>query len=516
MSNYHSTLSILEATFTGNVVDTTGAGLYNSESDFSLFNSVFYENTSDYGAGIDIHDSNFVYISNCAFIANRVGLGGGGVSAAASNITLTNVRFCGNTAGWFAGGFDAFAGVHAVLENCTFSGNRSSRGGGIVSSSNSTLSLTNCILWENSASKGAQMLSGSNTFIRNSLIQGSGGSGAGWDTTLGTDGGGNLDVDPLFIAPVSPALAPTTSGNYRLLYSSPAIDAGINEAITVTTDLDGNARIVDGNDDQDAVVDMGAYEWQGYILTATTIGEGSVTQDPQWPAFTYADVVTLTAQADPGWRFVGWSGAVLTDSNPVTLTITGPTAITATFGSVIVDLTAQPQHFCPSYSITYSCHLTNTSGITLHHLIVSDTLPSKTSFVAASAGSDAVIVRYDPATKTITWALDELYPDEKLTLRAVLHSYSSLPDQYVLTNEFLSSSDELSFAPKSVTVEADTALCGYAPTPTASPTLTPSPTSTPTETPTQTPTLTITPTYTPTPTATPQIILLPLIWAVEL
>jgi len=30
-------------------------------------------------------------------------------------------------------------------------------------------------------------------------VDGSGGSGVGWDATLGIDGGGNIDADPLFV-----------------------------------------------------------------------------------------------------------------------------------------------------------------------------------------------------------------------------------------------------------------------------------------------------------------------------
>jgi uncharacterized repeat protein (TIGR02543 family) len=42
-------------------------------------------------------------------------------------------------------------------------------------------------------------------------------------------------------------------------------------------------------------------------------------------------VVTLTAIADPGWGFVGWSGDLSGSDNPETITITGNTTITATF-----------------------------------------------------------------------------------------------------------------------------------------------------------------------------------------
>lgn len=43
------------------------------------------------------------------------------------------------------------------------------------------------------------------------------------------------------------------------------MDAGSNEDLPrgITTDLDGNPRFVDGDGDNEVLVDMGAYEFQG-------------------------------------------------------------------------------------------------------------------------------------------------------------------------------------------------------------------------------------------------------------
>jgi uncharacterized repeat protein (TIGR02543 family) len=67
-----------------------------------------------------------------------------------------------------------------------------------------------------------------------------------------------------------------------------------------------------------------------YTLTVNTIGNGSVTKDPDRPTYTYGQVVTLTAEPAPGWSFAGWSGDP--DSGiTTTVTITGNTTVTATF-----------------------------------------------------------------------------------------------------------------------------------------------------------------------------------------
>ena len=61
-----------------------------------------------------------------------------------------------------------------------------------------------------------------------------------------------------------------------MLPGSPCIDAADNDAVPaeVATDLDGNPRIVDGDDDGEATVDMGAYEFQARMADIT--GDGVV------------------------------------------------------------------------------------------------------------------------------------------------------------------------------------------------------------------------------------------------
>ena len=150
-----------------------------------------------------------------------------------------------------------------ALTNVAFSGNFAALdGGGMYNSGGSTPILANTVLWGNTASNtGPQIYnaSGSPT-ISYSDIQGSGGSGVGWDTGLGTDAGGNIDADPLFVD--------GSGGDLHLQTSSPAIDAGNNVIVTVSTDLDGYLRFVDIPGAPDTgngtppIVDMGPYEAQ--------------------------------------------------------------------------------------------------------------------------------------------------------------------------------------------------------------------------------------------------------------
>ncbi len=68
-----------------------------------------------------------------------------------------------------------------------------------------------------------------------------------------------------------------------------------------------------------------------YTLTVTPVGNGSVAKDPDQTTYHYGDEVQLTATADPGWTFTGWSGDLSGSDDPASVTITADTAVTATF-----------------------------------------------------------------------------------------------------------------------------------------------------------------------------------------
>ena len=146
-------------------------------------------------------------------------------------LTLANCVFVGNES--FQGGsvaYDIVGGNSVQVTNCTFWGNTANtEGGGMWSHSGSTV-LTNSILWGNSdACGGGQIYNSASTpAISHSDVEGSGGSGPGWDPNLGSDLGGNLDASPRFARPVDPNTAPTPAGDLRLGWESPAMDAGDN------------------------------------------------------------------------------------------------------------------------------------------------------------------------------------------------------------------------------------------------------------------------------------------------
>jgi len=78
-------------------------------------------------------------------------------------------------------------------------------------------------------------------------------------------------------------------------------------------------------------VNNGSVSIEEYTLTITTVGSGSVTKDPDQGSYVYGDVVELTAVADDGWSFVGWSGDLSGSDNPDSVTITGDMSVVAHF-----------------------------------------------------------------------------------------------------------------------------------------------------------------------------------------
>ena len=281
--------------FKNNTCNVTGGGMW-TQGNPLLTDVDFIGNQSVSGAGMyTFGDYNHVTINQARFIGNRATsttyyTNGGGICVnMGGSLDLTNVIFSGNTSTWYGGGMNIWVGdvhltnvlfsgnwagtyggglriaqVTPVLTNVTLSGNLSSCGGGIELLSGG-VDLTNSILWGNYAPNGSQIcIESGQVDATYSDIQG------------GYTGDGNIDADPQFTFPITATVAPTTTGDYHLQIISPAIDAGDNTTVVVTTDLDGNPRLVDVPSVPDTgygtapIVDMGPYELSWPVADAGT------------------------------------------------------------------------------------------------------------------------------------------------------------------------------------------------------------------------------------------------------
>lgn len=79
------------------------------------------------------------------------------------------------------------------------------------------------------------------------------------------------------------------------------------------------------------------WAFPGYALSTSTIGSGTVTTTivssptARGNFYIFGTVLSLSAVADKGWTFAGWSGDVSGKSSTVSLTMDGDKSVVATF-----------------------------------------------------------------------------------------------------------------------------------------------------------------------------------------
>jgi hypothetical protein len=77
----------------------------------------------------------------------------------------------------------------------------------------------------------------------------------------------------------------------------------------------------------------------GFTLTITIQGSGSVVKVPDQASYTYGQEVQLTANPTTGWVFNHWAGDLSGSTNPTTITMTKNQAVTANFTLAGDDVT---------------------------------------------------------------------------------------------------------------------------------------------------------------------------------
>lgn len=315
-----SELVVSNCVFAGNSAYDGGGGAMACDfSRVTLVNTEFVDNHSEDGGAIDLAFSELVGIG-CRFEGNQAGgftadtALGGAVNLLYTPTALTNCRIADNAAfggssAW-GGGITATGGDYLALTNCVFWRNYSAAGdggGGALSLLMvDTTSVINCTIVGN-VSFGASPLAEpallwQSGYLRmhNSIV-----ACNGVDPTDAASCGPNIgyygtpDLDDFFIThtcvypdrddidglwmlhsymtnrTVDPGFASgwDTSGTLQLSAESPLIDVGSNfvdidpatPGVQFLPEIDfaGNWRIVDGNADGAATVDLGAYEFQG-------------------------------------------------------------------------------------------------------------------------------------------------------------------------------------------------------------------------------------------------------------
>jgi uncharacterized repeat protein (TIGR01451 family) len=239
MCNYFSSSpTVSNCTFSGNTA-VIGGGMFNLDPP-TVIHCTFSGNTATVnGGGMNNDELSLPTVTNCTFSGNTANRGGGMYNNGIGSPTVTNCIFSGNTAE-IGGGMCNNNGSSATVTNCTFSGNTANPGaGGGMFNNVAFPTLANCILWGDSS---PEIFGGDS--VNYCDIQG------------GYAGTGNIDSNPLLVN--------SGTGDFHLQSGSPCIDSGDNASATaagLTADFEGDPRIVDGNVDGLAVVDMGADEY---------------------------------------------------------------------------------------------------------------------------------------------------------------------------------------------------------------------------------------------------------------
>lgn len=206
-------------------------------------NSQFINNRGVGGAAIWIGGTGIV--ERCVFRDNVSTLGAGALYLERPGRVESSL-FEGNQSD---NGGAIFAENGGELVHCTIVNNHATlNGGGVWGGA----LMINCILWGNSAAFGGHQIFGAGPSIV-CIVQG------GWP-------GSNLPVP-------SPGFADAAAGDFRLLSTSPAVDAGWATPLFAGIDAAGNARLLDGNGDGQALPDIGAYEYGvPNVITGIVIG----------------------------------------------------------------------------------------------------------------------------------------------------------------------------------------------------------------------------------------------------
>ncbi len=332
-----------------------GGGILNNQGTVTVQNSTLAGNSADYFGGGIMNNQGTVTVRNSTLSGNSAGNGanttggGGGIMNNQGTVTVQNSTFSVKVArvNSLGGGIMNNNGT-VTVQNSTFSGNSASLAGGGIAHDYS----------------GGVLMSMSNTIIANSS---SGGDCYSYNPVtpnnhnLIEDGSCSpfLSGDPL-LGSLADNGGPTWT--FALLPGSAAIDAG-NEAACPATDQRSVAR------PQGAACDIGAYEVEQYTLKIGVAGNGSGVVTPAIGSHFYlsgtATLVPITATANVGSSFAGWSGNLSGSTNPTSILMDADKIVTATFALQTFTITptasangviapATPQTVNYSDSITFT------------------------------------------------------------------------------------------------------------------------------------------------------------------
>ncbi|MEW6747729.1 MAG: CARDB domain-containing protein, partial [Planctomycetota bacterium] len=200
-------------------------------------------------------------------------------------------------------------------------------------------------------------------------------------------GANDISADPQFVDPINL--------DYHLSLGSLCIDAGTNAAPELpSTDFDGDARVLDGDGDGTATVDMGADEFLGSVANAIVTEPG----DPFPPVdfFTLEPLIVHFDAGAPDGGIPAWitlsSGTLLGDHPTTDYAAASPTTSVWGPGGVVFDFTGTE---LPTQVGVVFTDLGSTVGldVTFEAWSGSGASGQRLAWVTATRGDDGTIER---------------------------------------------------------------------------------------------------------------------------
>src|SRR5579859_344688 len=243
---------IIGNTITNNTMNGGGDGGGIATSYFSApiiqNNYIAGNSVYNYGGGISLDSYYAPKVVQNIIVNNHAGGGGsgGGMSIWSAPESVANNTIAGNTA------WDGSSGMFVLVSGM--------------------IPITNNIVVAAPGQNAVVCSPFSSTFANFSHNDVIAPSGQTWSSNCASfaQSNGNISADPQFVD--------SANGNYRLQSSSPGIDAGDNTATGLPQqDYAGNLRVLDGNNDCAATVDLGVYELPNPVGPANvTLSPGSL------------------------------------------------------------------------------------------------------------------------------------------------------------------------------------------------------------------------------------------------
>ncbi len=194
-----------------------------------------------------------------------------------------------------------------------------------------------------------------------------------YSLNIGWIGDGAVSVDPVseqyVVGEVVTITAVPDTGFTFKGWREETSDIIFSTSLTTTVTMTGNKSII------------AHFTPPLYSVTTNIVGSGTVM--PTGLSYTLGETAEFTATATSGWTFDGWSGDVVSTTNPITMTIDADKVITATF------TTNSPTHTLTTYTIGNGA-VTPVSGIHIAGTVVPVTATAGAGWAFSGWSGDVV------------------------------------------------------------------------------------------------------------------------------